>query len=69
MASGGSSASSSSFSGSLHEKRGVGYSSRFRVSEDSLPPGWRREKKSAKYTVWYDDRGIDTSPVWKFNVR
>ena len=65
----------SSFSYVLHQKRGIGYSSRFRVS-DSLPPGWRlvsqatplrrgvacetrwrREQKSSKYTVWYDDLG------------
>lgn len=46
----------SSFAHALHQKRGVGYSSRFRVS-DSLPPGWRREQKSSKYTVWYDDMG------------
>ena len=41
----------------LHEKRGIGYSSRFRVSEDRLPSGWRCEQKSPKYTVWYDDKG------------
>ena len=37
--------------------RGLGYSSRFCVSEDDLPTGWRCEKKSSKYTVWYDDKG------------
>ena len=47
----------SSTSSDLHQKRGVGYSSRFRVSDDNLPPGWRCERKSAKYTVWFDDRG------------
>ena len=41
----------------LHEKRGVNYASRFCVTEDSLPPGWQQEKKCAKYTVWYDDKG------------
>jgi len=51
-------AGSSSVACTLHQQRGVGYSSRFRVSEDRLPPGWRRERKSSKYTVWYDDRGI-----------
>ena len=45
-----------SFSDALHQKRGIGYSSRFRVS-DNLPPGWRREQKSSKYTVWFDDLG------------
>ena len=45
-----------SFSDALHQKRGIGYSSRFRVS-DNLPPGWQREQKSSKYTVWYDDLG------------
>ena len=46
----------SSFSHALHQKRGVGYSSRFRIP-DSLPPGWRQEQKSLKYTVWYNDMG------------
>ena len=41
----------------LHVKRGVGYSSRFRVSKECLPPGSRQERKSPKYTVWYDDKG------------
>ena len=41
----------------LNEKRGRGYSSRFRVSSESLPPGWRQVQKSPKYTVWYDDEG------------
>ena len=27
------------------------------MSEDDLPTGWRCEKKSSKYTVWYDDKG------------
>ena len=49
--------SSSSSVLALHVKRGMGNSSRFRVSENRLPPGWRREQKSSKYTVWYDDRG------------
>ena len=44
-------------SSALHQHRGLGYSSRFCVSEDDLPTGWRCEKKSSKYTVWYDDRG------------
>ena len=46
----------SSFPHALHQKHGVGYSSRFRVP-DSPPPGWRREQKSSKYTVWYDNMG------------
>lgn len=41
----------------LHAKCGVGYSSRFRVSKERLPPGWSHEQKSPKYTVWYDDKG------------
>ena len=40
-----------------HETRGVGYASRFRVSKDNLPPGWRAEKKSSKCTVWFDEKG------------
>lgn len=55
--SGPASSTSSSFASTLHAKRGVGYSSRFRVSETRLPSGWRREQKSLKYTVWYDDKG------------
>ena len=47
---------SSSFSYALHQKNVIGYSSRFRVS-DNLLPGWRREQKSSKYTVWYNDLG------------
>ena len=47
----------SSSSKALHEKHGVGYSSRFHVTEGSLPPGWRQERKSSKYTVWYDAKG------------
>ena len=46
----------SSSSSKLHQKRGVGYSSRFRVSDD-LPARCRREQKSSKYTIWYDDLG------------
>ena len=43
----------------LHEKRGVGYSSRFSVRDEDLPLGWRRVNPggSSKYTVWYDSRG------------
>ena len=41
----------------LHELRGVGYSSRFRVCGGDLPSGWRQERRSSKYTVWYDDKG------------
>ena len=43
----------------LHEKRGVGYSSRFSIRDEDLPPGWRRVNPggSSKYTVWYDPRG------------
>lgn len=46
-----------SSSSRAHQARGLGYSSRFCVSEDDLPIGWRCEKKSSKYTVWYDDKG------------
>ena len=42
---------------SLHEKCGVGYSSRFRIREGDLPPGWRQVQSSPKCTVWYDDKG------------
>ena len=45
-----------SFSDVLHQKRGIGYSSRFRVS-NNLSPGWRQEQKSSKYIVWFDDLG------------
>ena len=45
------------YSARAHEKRGLGYSSRFRVSATDLPPGWRMEKKSSKNTVWYDSDG------------
>lgn len=41
----------------LHQKRGLGYGSRFQVTLDNLPPGWRCEKKSSKYTAWYDAQG------------
>ena len=27
------------------------------MTESALPPGWRQEKKSSKYTVWFDDKG------------
>ena len=40
----------------LHQSR-RGYASRFRVSELDLPPGWRREQRGRKYTVWHDDKG------------
>ena len=39
------------------QTRGVGYSSRFVVSKDRLPPGWRQERKGPKYTVWFDNKG------------
>ena len=41
----------------LHELRGTGYASRFLISASDLPPGWRQERRSSKYTVWYDDKG------------
>lgn len=44
-------AESFSRSSALHQHRGLGYSSRFCVSEDNLPTGWRCEKKSSKYAV------------------
>lgn len=37
--------------------RGLGYGSRFCVSATDLPPGWRRERRSDKYTVWFDENG------------
>ena len=37
--------------------RASGYSSRFLVTPQSLPPGWRQERKGAMYTTWYDDKG------------
>ena len=37
--------------------RGKGYGSRFKVSENELPAGWRCEQKSKKCTLWYDDKG------------
>ena len=40
-----------------HQKRGVGYGARFSIQEKDLPPGWRCEKRSPKYTLWYDDKG------------
>ena len=43
--------------GRLHQLRGLGYASRFRISPEDLPPGWRQEKKSSRFTVWYDDKG------------
>ena len=49
-------AESFSRSSVLHQHRGLGYSSRFCVSEDDLPTRWHCEKKSSKYTVWFDDR-------------
>jgi len=57
MANSDDSAPKSFFASTLHQKRGVGYSSRFRVSEIRLLPGWRREQRSPKYTVWFDDKG------------
>ena len=41
----------------LHELHGLGYSSRFHISESDLPPGWRVEKRSPKFTVWFDEKG------------
>ena len=41
----------------LHELHGLGYGARFHVSQNDLPPGWRQEKKSPKFTVWYDEKG------------
>lgn len=49
-------ASSTTFS-VMHQKRGLGYGSRFQVTINNLPPGWRCERKSSKYTVWYDAQG------------
>ena len=40
-----------------HQKCGVGYGARFSIQEKDLPSGWRCEKRSPKYTLWYDDKG------------
>lgn len=67
-------AGSSSVACRLHQECGVGYSFKFGVSEDRLPPGWWRERKSSKYTMWYDDRGsgnkssIEVELNWKRGV-
>ena len=41
----------------LNELRGKGIGSRLQVSEVDLPEGWRFERRSAKYSVWYDEQG------------
>ena len=50
-------ASTSEAGHSFAHHRPLGYSARFAISEERLPPGWRQEKKGPKYTVWYDDKG------------
>lgn len=37
--------------------RGKGIRSRLLVSDDELPVGWRFERRSAKYGVWFDEHG------------
>ena len=43
----------------LSLKCGAGYSSRFRVKDTELLPGWQQENSGSlsKYTVWYDGQG------------
>ena len=41
----------------LSELRGTGHGSRMVVSASDLPEGWRFERRSAKYCVWFDDLG------------
>ena len=41
----------------LNEQRGSGLGSRMAVSSTDLPEGWRFERRSDKYCVWFDDRG------------
>ena len=40
----------------MNTKRGEGFSSRFVVSTDDLPEGWRFES-AVKSSVWFDDQG------------
>ena len=41
----------------LNEKRGTGQGSRSLVQESDLPEGWRYERHSGRYCVWYDEQG------------
>ena len=41
----------------LNTLRGRGLGSRMMVSASDLPEGWRYERKSDKYCVWFDDKG------------
>ena len=41
----------------LNELRGSGLGSRMAVSARNLPSGWRFERRSEKYCVWFDDQG------------
>ena len=41
----------------LNEKRGTGQGSRSLVQESDLPEGWRYERHSDRYCVWFDEQG------------
>ena len=41
----------------LNKLRGTGQGSRMVVSVGDLPEGWRFERRSDKFCVWFDDRG------------
>ena len=41
----------------LNELRGAGLGSRMLVPAIDLPDGWRFERRSDRYCVWFDDRG------------
>lgn len=41
----------------LNELCGSGLGSRMAVSASNLPSGWRFERRSEKYCVWFDDQG------------
>lgn len=41
----------------LNAKRGRGFGSRLLVPCEALPEGWRFEKHSDKYCVWFDENG------------
>ena len=40
----------------LNQLRGSGLGSRMEVSPENLLEGWRFERRSEKYCVWFDDR-------------
>ncbi len=41
----------------LNEERGSGLGSGLAVSTSNLPEGWRFERWSAKYCLWFDEKG------------